>query len=462
MQTHQQANKPFVIRIQRMRPGLVVILSFLSAAVVGGLLLALPAASAKEQLSPLDAFFTATSAVCVTGLVVVDTGTHFTNFGKGVILALIQLGGLGIMTFSVFLYLFIGRSIGTRERFIISETFSATPIGELRRLLGSIFAFTFSMEAAGAVALFFVWRGSLPLAEAVFTSVFHSVSAFCNAGFSFFDTSLIAYRGDFLLNVVVMALIIMGGIGIPVMYELRLRLRARRRGRRVLLSLHTKLVLSTTAVLLLAGAVLIFLLERRGGLAGLPLGERILASLFQSVTARTAGFNTLDIGALEPATLLIIIMLMFIGASPGSTGGGIKTTSLAVFAVILASRFAGRESVSVFKRTVPPEMVTRAMSILVLAALTVTVGLVLLLVIHMETTDTGENYFLLYLFEAVSAFGTVGLSMGVTPALSAGGKTVVIVLMFIGRVGLLTVAYVVTRQVRRRWYLYAEEKVMIG
>ncbi|MDD3642612.1 MAG: TrkH family potassium uptake protein [Candidatus Krumholzibacteria bacterium] len=457
-----QAKTDIVKRIQRMRPGTFVILSFLAAAIIGGALLALPAASTSDPVAPLDAFFTAVSAVCVTGLVVVDTGTQFTAFGKGVILFLIQLGGLGVMTFSVFLFLFLGKGLGTKGRWIVTETFTAAPIREIRKLLWSIFGVTFALEAIGAVLLFWVWRGEMPLGEALFASVFHAVSSFCNAGFSFFSTSFIAWRDSILLNATVICLIVAGGLGFPVIYEVRTRLRARREGIRAQWSFHTKLVISTTAILLIGGTALICLLEWRGALAGLPLRSRVLASLFQSVTARTAGFNTLDIPALQPATLFIIVMLMFVGASPGSTGGGIKTTSLAVFAAIFFNRFRGRESVSVFKRTVPAETVTRALSIIGLAAVTITTGLVLLLVFHMGASEPGSNEFLVFLFEAVSAFGTVGLSMGATPALSAGGKVVVIVLMLLGRVGLLTVAYVVTRRERYRRFRYAEEKVMIG
>jgi trk system potassium uptake protein TrkH len=457
-----QSSTGIAKKIQRMRPGMLVILSFLAAAVIGAALLSLPAASTSAPVPPLDAFFTAVSAVCVTGLVVVDTGTQFTVFGKCVILALIQLGGLGVMTFSVFLFLFLGKSLGTRGRWIVTETFTAAPIREIRKLLASIFGVTFTAEAIGAVLLFIVWHRGLPFGEAVFASVFHAVSSFCNAGFSFWSTSFTAWRDSVLLNVTVMCLIVAGGLGFPVMYEVRTRLRARRKRKRTQLSFHTKLVLSTTAVLLFGGAALIFLLEWQGALAGMQMRSRVLASLFQSVTARTAGFNTLDIATLEPATLFIIIMLMFVGASPGSTGGGIKTTSLAVFAAIFVNRFRGRETVSVFRRTVPAETVTRALSIIGLAAVIITAGLVLLLVIHMHTADPGTNVFLVYFFEAVSAFGTVGLSMGATAALSAGGKIVVIILMFLGRVGLLTVAYVVTRRERYRHFRYAEEKVMIG
>lgn len=440
----------------------MVISSYLGAALLGTALLSLPAASTSDPIPPLDALFTATSAICVTGLIVVDTGTQFTVFGKSVILALIQMGGLGVMTFSVFLFLFLGKGLGTRERWIITESFTPTPIRHIKDLIKSIFLFTFVVEGIGAVLLFIFWRGEMAAPSAAFTSVFHSVSAFCNAGFSFFRTSFIKYRGSALLNFTVLALIVIGGIGFPVIYEFMMRMKRSRDGRREPISLHTRLVLTTTAFLVLSGAVLVFLLERNNMIAGLPWKERFFSSLFQSITARTAGFNTLNISSLGGATLFILVMLMFVGASPGSCGGGIKTTSLAVLAAILRNRIKGGDRVGVYKRTLPEETVSRALAIFILAALTITGGLVLLLVFQMGSVNPAKEHFLAYLFEAVSAFGTVGLSMGVTSTLSSAGKLVIIVLMLLGRVGLLTVAYVVTSRRVGGLYRYAEEKVMIG
>jgi trk system potassium uptake protein TrkH len=449
-------------RIQRMPPGLVVALSFLLTATVGAILLSLPAASKGESLPGLDAFFTAISAVCVTGLTVIDIGTKLTFFGKMVVLTLIQVGGLGIMTFSVFLFLFIGKSLGTKERWIINESFLPTPIVDIKQLIKMIFMFTFTVELAGAVLLFFVWRREMPLEPALFTSVFHSISSFCNAGFSFFSTSFIKYQGSVLLNVTVMSLIILGGLGFPVVHEFLWRFRNRRDGRRYHYSLHTKLVLYTTVVLIIGGALLMFFIERGNEGETMPLKNRVLASLFQSVTSRTAGFNTVDIPTLEPATLFVIIMLMFIGASPGSTGGGIKTTTLAVFASIIKSRIEGRQSVGVFKFTIPEDKVGKAMAILAMAVITVSVGLVLLLVFQMDVARATPGYFLGAFFETVSAFATVGLSMGATALLNPAGKMVVIILMFLGRVGLLTMAYVVTSRIRPITYRYADGRIMIG
>jgi trk system potassium uptake protein TrkH len=448
--------------LQKMPPAVLVIFSYLAAALIGTVLLTLPIASSGERLSIIDGLFTATSGICVTGLVVIDTGSQLTAFGKTVLLILIQMGGLGVMTFSVFLFLFLGRGLGLRGRWIITETFTATPVPDIRSLLKAIFLFTIVVEAIGTILLFQFWRAEMATGNALFTGLFHSVSAFCNAGFSFFDTSFMAYRGSSLLNSTIMALIVVGGIGFPVMYSFISRIRHWKAMRRVPLTLHLRIVVWTTGILILVGSALLFLLERNHILEGLPWHEKLFASFFQSITARTAGFNTLDIPVLGGATLFILIMLMFIGASPGSCGGGIKTTSLAVMAAILVSKIRGKDSVSIFHRTIPEETVSRALSIFILAVVTVTAGLVILLVTQMGTLYPGKEYFLAYLFEAVSAFGTVGLSMGVTPALTTAGKAVIIVLMLLGRVGLLTVAYVVTRRERITLFRYAEEKVMIG
>jgi trk system potassium uptake protein TrkH len=448
--------------VQKMPPAAIVVFSYLAAALTGTILLTLPAASTGEPLSLVDGLFTATSGICVTGLIVVDTSTQFTIFGKTVLLILIQMGGLGVMTFSVFLFLFLGRGMGLKGRWIISESFTATPIREIRSLLKAIFLFTFVMEALGTVFLYMFWRHEMASPKALFTGLFHSVSAFCNAGFSFFDTSFIAYRGSALLNGTVLTLIVVGGIGFPVMYELLQRVRYRERFHRRPFSLHMRMVLWTTLILIVSGAFLVFALERSHALGSLPWYEKVLTSLFQSITARTAGFNTLDIPKLGGATLFILVMLMFVGASPGSTGGGIKTTSLAVMAAILGNKIRGKDSVSIFRRTIPEETVSRALSIFILAVVTITAGLIVLLITQMGATYSSKEFFLAYLFEAVSAFGTVGLSMGVTPTLTSAGKVVIIVLMLLGRVGLLTVAYVVTRRERVTLFRFAEEKVMIG
>ena len=448
--------------LRGIHPASLVIFSYLSAAMIGMGLLNLPQASTGEPVGLLDALFTATSAVCVTGLIVVDTGSQFTVFGKTVILVLIQMGGLGVMTFSVLLFLFVGRKIGTRERWIINDTFTAAPTGDIKNLIRMIFIFTFILEAAGALVLSMVFlnSGGMPAVDAVFSGVFHSVSAFCNAGFSFFNTSFVAYRDNALLNITVMLLIVIGGIGFPVIYEITDKIRLRRKGVRKLMSLHSRMVLTSTSFLIISGAVILFLFEGGAAFNSISMKGRILSSFFQSITARTAGFNTIDIPSLTPAALMILIMLMFVGASPGSCGGGIKTTALAVFAGIAKSRIKGFKHNFFGRRTIPDEITSRVVSVFVLAIVTISVGLLLLLLI--QSPGGTEYYYLAYLFEAVSAFATVGLSMGVTSTLTWGGKLVIIVMMLIGRVGLLTIAYILTRKKRKVTYKYAEEKVMIG
>jgi trk system potassium uptake protein TrkH len=447
---------------RRVPPGYMVIMSYLTVALSGTVLLLLPLSSLKEPLSFVDALFTATSAVCVTGLIVVDTGAQFTGFGKTVIMILIQLGGLGVMTFSVMLFLFLRVGFGTKQRWIVMESFTTTPIPNFRSLIKLIFIFTLLIETVGTIILFIFWRERMPGGTAFFTALFHSISAFCNAGFSFFSSSFIQYRHSTLINITVMALIVVGGLGFPVIYELFMRFRYRKRRGHSAFSLHSRMVVFTTLILIITGALVIFMFERSNQMTGLKWSERIFSSFFQSVTARTAGFNTLDISSLGPATLYFLIMLMFVGASPGSCGGGIKTTSLAVLVAILKSKLEGMKHVSVFRRTIPEDTVSRTLAIFIMAVMVVSAGLIVLLAVESSGPTSGGTGFLSYLFEAVSAFGTVGLTMGVTPNLSVAGKVIIIILMLLGRVGLLTVAYVVTQRETVKLYRYAEEKVMIG
>jgi trk system potassium uptake protein len=444
---------------QKMNPAMIIIYSYLIVDLLGTLLLSLPVSSKGPGVPLLDALFSATSALCVTGLTTVDVGTTFTTFGQSVIMALMELGGLGVMTFSVVFFLFLGRGFSTRGRWIITESFASSPNRHVKSLLKVIFLFTLSIQVVGALLLFVQWRKEMSAASAVYAGFFHSISAFCNAGISLFPTSFVNYKGSILLNATICSLIVLGGIGFPVIYELFNRARSLRARKRVATSLHTRMVLTTTLVLIVAGALLVFVLERDNQIAGLTFKEQILASLFQSITARTAGFNTLDTGSLAVATLFILIILMFVGASPGSCGGGIKTTSLAVLVAILNDRIRGRNTASLFKRTIPEETVSKALSVFILAVIVLTAGLVTLLVTQ---PNPPREDFLTYLFEAVSAFGTVGLSMGITASLTAVGKIVIITIMLLGRVGLLTVAYVVTSRRVVAPYRYAEEKVMIG
>lgn len=443
-------------------PGAALILYYAVAIMAGATALSLPQASTGAPLSFLDALFTATSAQCVTGLIVVDTGSDLSLFGQLVVLVLIQVGGLGITTFSVYVFFYVNKRVGMRGRWIISETLLHTPVESLRGLIKEIVLLTLIIEAVGAVALAFVFVPEMGFARGIYSSVFHSISAFCNAGFSLFPDSMVRYRDDYLINFTIMALIVLGGIGFLVIKE-GMDLIRQKEGRRRM-SLHTKLVLVTTAVLIFGGFILIATLEyhlmyKEAGVEGW-----LLTSLFQSVTARTAGFNTVDLNMLEVPTLFLIMFLMFVGASPGSAGGGIKTTSLAIFIVVFYNRMKGVGSANVFRRTIPTDLAMKALALMMLAAIFVGGATFLLLAAQLPGLSFMESRgaFMDYAFEAVSAFGTVGLSLGATSKLTVTGKVIVILLMFIGRVGLLTVAYTIIERSRKDTARYSEENVMIG
>lgn len=444
----------------------MLVASFAALILTGAVLLALPFASATASpVSPLDALFTATSATCVTGLVVVDTGSRFSAAGQTVVLLLIQLGGLGIMTFAIFFALLLGRRISFRDRLVIQDSLHHSPTKEIRELVGYILAFTLSVEGVGALLLWLRWRGDFGAARAAWLGVFHAVSAFCNAGFSLFPDSLTRYRGDALVNLVVPVLIVIGGLGFLVSMELKEQATARLRGRRTHpLSLQAKLVLTVTGWLLAAGFLGFLALEWRNLLAGMPLGEKLLAAWFQSVTPRTAGFNTVAYGHAASATLFFTVLLMFVGGSPGSTAGGIKTTSLGLLLGLVRARWRGRGRAMIYRRTIPHAAMDRALSVTLLSWVLISVVLMLLLVTEQGAGphDPAAPRFLALLFEAVSAFGTVGLSTGLTASLTSAGKGLVILLMFVGRLGPLTVALAAGQREERGRFRYAEENVMIG
>ncbi len=446
-------------------PAVLVLGSFILAMIVGALLLKLPVSTRTGNISWSDAMFTATSAVCVTGLIVVDTGSYFTVFGQCVILALIQVGGLGVMTFSVTLFRWIGRSVSFRQRMVMQDLFAHTPREDIFSLVKSIVLFTLLAELVGAALLTVHWTGEYPLPRAVYTAVFHSVSAFCNAGFALFSDSMMPYSGDILLNLTVCNLIVAGGIGFPVLYDMQSWFVRKIKRQKVRLLVQTKTVLLTTAVLIVSGAAIFAFLEPNvQGQAASP-AHRILIPLFQSITCRTAGFNTVDIGSLTDAALALMIFLMFFGASPGSCGGGVKTTTLALLTAFTAARIRKQKRVNLFKKSIPDETVTRSMS-LVLVSIGI-IGLVLFMLLAGEPAAAHEasvrqRPFLAYLFETVSAFGTVGLSMGATSELNLWGKSWIILMMIVGRVGVLTFAYIIVGSGPTNGVEHAEENLMIG
>jgi trk system potassium uptake protein TrkH len=448
--------------LQTRPPGQILILYYAAAILVGSLLLATPWAANGEPLSLLDALFTATSAQCVTGLVVVDTGSKLTLFGQGVVLALIQIGGLGIITFSVYLFIYLRLGVGMRGRWIIQETLLHTPVDSWQSLVRSIIILTLVIEGIGASLLAIVFIPEFGFLQGTYISIFHSISAFCNAGFSLFSNSLEGYKFNALINLTIMGLIILGGIGFLVIREL-LAFAATRGKRRARLSLHSRLVLLTSGLLIVFGTVMIYWLETGEALAGMTYFESFWVALFQSVSARTAGFNSIDLNALRSPTLFLIIFLMFIGASPGSAGGGVKTTSLALFFGILYNRLKGCEHTNLFKRTVPEEATSKALALVLLAVILIGIALFGLLIVQSpHLVEESPRSFLKNAFEAFSAFGTVGLSMGTTAELTAPGKVIVIVLMFIGRVGLLTIAFAIAHRRNRLAVRYSEANVMIG
>jgi trk system potassium uptake protein TrkH len=429
----------------------------------GAFLLMLPFSTTSGDISFIDALFTSTSAVCVTGLTVLDTGTYFTFFGQIIILILIQLGGLGIMTVSVVLFQFLGKIVSFRQRMAMQETFAHTPRKDIYRLIKSIFIFTLLVEGTGTLFLFFHWNREFPAVTALYMAVFHSVSAFCNAGFTLFNNNMMNYTGSYLLNFTICGLIVLGGIGFPVVFEIY-NLAVKKRGKRVKISVQTKAVLITTVILIVSGTLLFYLMEPDNSLKGLPVTGTILASFFQSITSRTAGFNTVDLSLLSDSAASLLVLLMFIGASPGSCGGGIKTTTFFVLFTLVKNRIRGNTSVNVFKKSLGKESVSKSVSIFLLSITFVILVFFLLLMSdhfgHKEIQNADR--FISYLFEVVSAFGTVGLSMGATTVINSLGKFLLIITMLIGRVGVLTFSYVITSAEAPMGIEYAEENLMVG
>jgi trk system potassium uptake protein TrkH len=441
--------------------------SFLLLIALGTLgLKLLPGLYTGEGLGWLDALFTATSAVCVTGLIVVDTATYFTAAGQAWLLFLIQLGGLGIITFTTLIIVALGRRLSLRHEALTASSYEAAPNVDLRHLTRDVVLFTLVIEGVGALLLFGLWAPRFGLAEAAWPALFHSISAFCNAGFSTFSDSLIGFQRDPATLLVVILLILLGGVGFLTMEELYLRVRRRHEARRFRLSLHSRLVLVSTALLLLGGWGLFALFEWGVTLGDLPLWARLTNSLFLSVTPRTAGFNTVDYAQASDSTNFLTILLMTVGGSPGSTAGGLKTTTVALIGLLAWARFRGHEVVSVWGRTVPEETIQRAVGLFVVAFAMVTLAIFVLITTEIGTVShaRGESGFLTYMFEAASALNTVGLSMGVTALLSAPGKWMIILLMFLGRVGPLTFAAAIALRAPTPAgeFRYAYEEVVIG
>ena len=446
---------------RRLSPAQILVLGFAGLIAGGALLLSLPwSAASGGSVGLVDAVFTSTSAVCVTGLIVRDTPVEFSVLGQTIILGLIQAGGLGYMTLSTIFAVLIGKRLTYKERLTLQEALNVDTREGLVRFVLSVARMTVVIEGLGALVLAIRWSRDLGIGRATYFGIFHAVSAFNNAGFSLFSDNLVRYRGDLTVNLIISSLIICGGLGFFVLREVR----GTGHWSNDRWSLHTKLVLALTAALLAAGTVLILLLERWNPrtLGPLGWGEATLAAYFQAVTPRTAGFNTIAIGDMSQAALFVLIVLMFIGASPGSTGGGVKTTTFGVTVMALWATVRGDEEAVAFGRRIPAEVVSRAFFISLIAFLWVAMlGWVLLIVEQGDLLPT--------LFETTSAFGTVGLSMGRPGSVlslaghySEAGKLLLALMMYLGRVGPLTVAIALAARRARPRLRYPEGRVFIG
>ncbi len=438
-----------------------ICLGFLVVISLGTLVLMTPFAGTNgDWASPLIALFTSTSAVCVTGLVVVDTGTYFSTFGQAVIVALIQIGGLGYMTATTFLLLLLGRRLKLKDRIAIQQSMDQAELAGGKSLITSIIAMTLIFEITGIFCFYPVFSRDYGSAYGLWLSLFHSVSAFNNAGFSLFPDNIIGYALHPWINLVISLLIIFGGLGYEVIMEMFMAFKRyfRRQGRRPSFSLNYKVVTSTTGILLGLGTLALFASEftNSATLGDLSIPLKFLVAGFQSVVTRTAGFNSIDIGALGNDSLFIMIALMFIGASPGGTGGGIKTTT---FRILLACSWAvlqGKEEVVCYRRQIPPARVLKTVAVLVGSGLVVIVATTLIIISNPELN------FIAVLFETVSAFATVGLSMGITAKLSAFSQGVIIATMYLGRVGVLLFMAALVGDPKPTAIQYPQEDLLIG
>ncbi len=449
-----------------LRPEGYLVSTFLGLILVGACFLALPAAHGRPEMHSypdrlINALFTSTSAVCVTGLTVLDTEKDYNRFGQTVIMVLIQCGGLGIMTFASFAAQLLGQKISFRSQAALFDVFyQQTAAARFRTNLRWLIILTFTIETAGAGLLYLALPAHLPDDQALFTAVFHSISAFCNAGFSTFSDSLAGPRARTPFIAVIAVLIVLGGLGYTVLFEIFRRAGDRliRRKRFGFWSLNTRIVLKTSGWLIIGGMVFLALAGFRGQTSG--FGPRLGHALFQSVTARTAGFNTLDIAALPTCSLLMLTVLMFIGGSPGSCAGGIKTTSLAIWVARLRARLRHREDVTIGGRRIPVDLVRRTGLLIGVATVFNLLGILILSITEMHPV-TGQTPLSDILFEQISAFGTVGLSTGLTANLSLAGKCWIILSMFVGRLGPLTVAFLVLEH-KPDMVRLPEERLMIG
>ncbi|MBL7663605.1 MAG: hypothetical protein JNM93_00615 [Bacteriovoracaceae bacterium] len=441
----------------KMRPAQFVILSFIGLILFGTVLLILPVASPPgKSLSLIDALFMSTSAVCVTGLASVSVADQLSLFGQLVLLALIQMGGLGIMTLYSSMTIFLGKNMAMRHRVVMQDVLDIGSMADLITMIVNILKYTFFIELWGVVVLTigFSFEG-YEFGQALYFGFFHAISAFCNAGFGLLNNSLESYASSPLISGTISVLIILGGLGFIVLKEIKQTVVERKPYHTM--TVHSRLAINTTFILITIGAFYIFFSEYMHGLDSFDLLDKIQVAFFQSVTTRTAGFNSVGLNSFYSHTLYFMCILMFIGGSPGSTAGGIKTTTFAILIQSVRSTLRGRPHVEFFKRKVPSQLVVTSTSIVIISLMMI--SFFLLVIMKVETQQT----FLTLFFESISAFGTVGLSLGLTPYLTVAGKLVIITLMYIGRVGPLTLALAIGQKSSIQGALeYPETKIMIG
>jgi len=440
----------------RFNPAQTSMLSFALIILIGALLLMLPrAVRPGNVIAFIDALFTSTSAICVTGLTVLDTGSYFSPIGQMIILFLVQIGGIGIITINSFLALFFGQGVGLQERIMLFDIVNAEKLSIITSTIRNIIIIVLATELIGALVLMMVWaEQGWSLQRLIFVAVFHSVCAFCNAGFSTFSENLMGWQSNAGVIVTIAMLIIIGGLGFNAIMDIMGNRLSMKRNRSPHLKVHTKLVMIVTVILIVAGTGAFLLFEPMA--QGESIATHLLNAFFTSVTARTAGFNSVNTGALSETTAIVIIILMFIGASPQSTGGGIKTTTAAVLWCSVVSLVSGRRRIVLFRKNIPFVVLNRALIVFFVSTVVIIAAALLLSI-------TEHSSFLNILFEVVSAFGTVGLSRGLTPDLTVFGKAVIIAVMFVGRIGILTLAFAITAPKEQQLRIeYPSELVAVG
>ncbi|MEW9095069.1 MAG: TrkH family potassium uptake protein [Clostridiaceae bacterium] len=439
----------------RLAPVQILALGFAVVILIGTILLHLPIATQSGVRTPLiDCFFVSTSATCVTGLITVDTGTHWSYFGKTVIMLLIEIGGLGFMSFATLIALILGKKITLKDRLVMQEAMNSFSLQGLVKLVRYVLLFTFSIQIGGALLLSTQFIPEFGLAKGIYYSIFHSISSFCNAGFDLFGNfqSVTGYYDNTVVILTISSLIIIGGLGFYVWQEIYNFKTLKK------LSLHSKIVLSVTTFLIVAGTILMFILESNnpGTMKDMSLKGKVLSSIFASVSPRTAGLNSISTSDMTTAGKFLTIILMFIGGSSGSTAGGIKVTTAGLLILAVMSIVKGREDVEAFKKRIPKDTIYKSLAITVIG-----LGLVIFVTMVLSITEAGASLEYL-LYEATSAFATVGLTLGLTTKLSFAGKIIIAFTMYAGRIGPLTLFLALSRKKASSNIKYPEEKILVG